>query len=50
VGPAGEKCEKTKEVALAILAKLCETRLEESVVPDHTESRVPTRMMVEGGN
>jgi DEAD/DEAH box helicase domain-containing protein len=24
VGPAGEKCEKTKEVALAILAKLCE--------------------------
>src|SRR5271154_1189565 len=23
VGPAGEKCEKTKEVALAILAKLC---------------------------
>jgi DEAD/DEAH box helicase domain-containing protein len=25
VGPAGEKCEKTKEVALAILAKLCET-------------------------
>jgi DEAD/DEAH box helicase domain-containing protein len=25
VGPAGEKCEKTKEVALAILAKLCNT-------------------------
>jgi ATP-dependent helicase YprA (DUF1998 family) len=23
VGPAGEKCEKTKEVALAILARLC---------------------------
>ena len=50
VGPAGEKCEKTKEVALAILAKLCETRLEESVVPEHAESRVETRMMAEGGN
>jgi hypothetical protein len=37
-------------VALAILAKLCETRLEESVVPEHAESRVETRMMAEGGN
>jgi DEAD/DEAH box helicase domain-containing protein len=50
VGPAGEKCEKTKEVALAILAKLCETRLEESVVPERAESRAETRMMAEGGN
>jgi DEAD/DEAH box helicase domain-containing protein len=49
VGPSGEKCEKTKEVALAILARLCETNSEE-YVPAHAGLREETKIIAEGAN
>jgi DEAD/DEAH box helicase domain-containing protein len=49
VGPSGEKCEKTKEVALAILARLCETNSEE-YVPAHAGRREETKIIAEGAN